>query len=310
MDGAVLLIHDEPALRAAARQALTQAGRQVAEAAEVAAALTLADRVRPAVIVLPWLGRRPAREALAQLRDTDATRRSRLIVWAEHSDMPSAVAALEFGADDCLGVAVRAVRARRTRQRVPATAARGRPARPADGRSARARQSRAPSARAAAEKSRCRRPSSACSRSCSRTKGASSAATSCCAARGRKTSRPAAAPSTCTCAGLRQLLEPFGCDDIIQTVRSFGYRLAPPTPRCRVHALDWRRARQPHARCNKSATAISFSLNIARLTVAPHRQHAAAAEPRRTTRRQAHAAYQSTAGAPDEQHESLDLTRA
>ena len=24
---------------------------------------------------------------------------------------------------------------------------------------------------------------------------------------------------------LRQLLEPFGCDDIIQTVRSFGYRL-------------------------------------------------------------------------------------
>ena len=28
---------------------------------------------------------------------------------------------------------------------------------------------------------------------------------------------------------LRQLLEPFGCDDIIQTVRSFGYRLALPT---------------------------------------------------------------------------------
>jgi two-component system phosphate regulon response regulator PhoB len=27
---------------------------------------------------------------------------------------------------------------------------------------------------------------------------------------------------------LRQLLEPFGCDDIIQTVRSFGYRLVPP----------------------------------------------------------------------------------
>jgi DNA-binding response OmpR family regulator len=28
---------------------------------------------------------------------------------------------------------------------------------------------------------------------------------------------------------LRQLLEPFGCDDIIQTVRSFGYRLVPPS---------------------------------------------------------------------------------
>ena len=104
MDGAVLLIHDEHALRAAARQALVQAGREVAEAGAVEAALKVADRVRPAVIVLPWLGRRPARDALAQLREADATRRSRLIVWAEQSDMPNAVTALEFGADDCLAV--------------------------------------------------------------------------------------------------------------------------------------------------------------------------------------------------------------
>ena len=104
MDGAVLVIHDEQTLRAAARQALMQAGRQVAEAAEVAAALTVAARVRPAVIVLPWLGRRPVRDALARLREADATRRSRLIVWAEQGDMPSAVAALEFGADDCLAL--------------------------------------------------------------------------------------------------------------------------------------------------------------------------------------------------------------
>ena len=104
MDGAVLVIHDEQALRAAARQALRQAGRHVAEAAELAAALTVAARVRPALIVLPWLGRRPVRDALAQLREADATRRSRLIVWAEQGDMPSAVAALEFGADDCLAL--------------------------------------------------------------------------------------------------------------------------------------------------------------------------------------------------------------
>jgi two-component system phosphate regulon response regulator PhoB len=104
MDGAVLVIHDEQALRAAARQALTRAGRQVAEAAGVAGALSIAERVRPAVILLPWQGRRPAREVLAQLRDADATRRSRLIVWAEHAEMPSAVAALELGADDCLAL--------------------------------------------------------------------------------------------------------------------------------------------------------------------------------------------------------------
>jgi DNA-binding response OmpR family regulator len=35
---------------------------------------------------------------------------------------------------------------------------------------------------------------------------------------------------------LRQLLEPFGCDDIIQTVRSFGYRLALPNLESRAPA--------------------------------------------------------------------------
>ena len=77
MDGSVLIIHDEQALRAVACQVLTRAGRPVAEASEIAAAFKMADRVRPAVIVLPWLGRRAARDALAQLREADATRRSR-----------------------------------------------------------------------------------------------------------------------------------------------------------------------------------------------------------------------------------------
>jgi two-component system phosphate regulon response regulator PhoB len=33
---------------------------------------------------------------------------------------------------------------------------------------------------------------------------------------------------------LRQLLEPFGCDDLIRTVRSFGYRLVPPNRDARI----------------------------------------------------------------------------
>ena len=86
-------------LTADARRSFSDIGRQVGLSTNAVAA-----RVRPAVILLPWLGRRPAREALAQLRDADATRRSRLIVWAEHADMPSAVAALELGADDCLAL--------------------------------------------------------------------------------------------------------------------------------------------------------------------------------------------------------------
>ena len=228
MDGSVLVIHDEQALRSAARQALLQVGRQVAEAAEIAAALQIAERLRPAVIVLPWLGRRPAREALAQLRDTDATRRSRLIVWAEHSDMPNAVAALEFGADDCLAL----------------------PFEPSE---------------LVARVNACLRRPLAAVRPDQLTAGplvldkavhrllvrGQEVALSPAEFRllafllenqGRVFSRDellrGAWPKNITAGGrtvdvhvrrLRQLLEPFSCDDIIQTVRSFGYRLALPT---------------------------------------------------------------------------------
>jgi two-component system phosphate regulon response regulator PhoB len=228
MDGAVLVIHDEQALRAAARQALTLAGREVVEAAEIGAALKVADRVRPAVIVLPWLGRRPIREALTQLREADATRRSRLIVWAEQTDMPSAVAALEFGADDCLGLPFE------------------------------------PSELVARVNASLRRPL-ATIRPDLLTAGplvldkavhrllVSGQEVPLSPAEfrllafllenpGRVFSRDellrGAWPKNITAGGrtvdvhvrrLRQLLEPFRCDDIIQTVRSFGYRLVPPS---------------------------------------------------------------------------------
>jgi len=104
MDGAILLVHDEQALRSAARLTLSQAGHPIAEAADLATALQVAERVRPILMLIPWLGRRPLREALAQLRAADATRRSRLIVWAEQSDIGNAVTALEFGADDCMAL--------------------------------------------------------------------------------------------------------------------------------------------------------------------------------------------------------------
>ena len=245
MDGAVLLIHDEQALRAAARQALLQAGRQVAEAAEVAAATARSPSgCGPPSSCLPWLGRRPAREALAQLRDADATRRSRLIVWAEHGDMPNAVAALEFGADDCLAL----------------------PFEPSE---------------LVARVNACLRRPLAAVRPDQLTAGplvldkavhrllvrGQEVALSPAEFRllafllenqGRVFSRDellrGAWPKNITAGGrtvdvhvrrLRQLLEPFGCDDIIQTVRSFGYRLAPADAASRAPLQPAGAARQP-----------------------------------------------------------------
>jgi two-component system, OmpR family, phosphate regulon response regulator PhoB len=232
MDGAVLLIHDEQALRSAARLALMQAGLRVAEAAELGAGLSVAHRMQLCVIVLPWLGRRPAREALAQLRETDATRRSRLIVWAEHGEISSAVAALEFGADDCLAL----------------------PFEPSE---------------LVARVNACLRRPLATIRPDQLTAGplvldkavhrllvrGAEVALSPAEFRllafllenqGRVFSREellrGAWPKNITAGGrtvdvhvrrLRQLLEPFRCDDIIQTVRSFGYRLALPNGEAR-----------------------------------------------------------------------------
>ena len=228
MDGPVLVIHDEQSLRAAARDALTQAGRLVAEAAEFGAALTVADRVRPAVIVLPWLGRRPVRDALARLREADATRRSRLIVWAEHGDMPSAVAALEFGADDCLSLPFEPseliARVNACLRRPLATV----------------RPDQLSAGPLVLDKAIHRLLVNGHEVALSPAEFRLLAFLL--ENQGRVFSRDellrGAWPKNITAGGrtvdvhvrrLRQLLEPFGCDDIIQTVRSFGYRLVPPT---------------------------------------------------------------------------------
>jgi two-component system phosphate regulon response regulator PhoB len=228
MDGPVLVIHDEQALRAAAREALTQAGRAVAEAAEIAAAMTVADRVRPAVVIVPWLGRRPLREALARLREGDSTRRSRLIVWADHSEMPSAVAALEFGADDCLALPFEpselVARVNASLRRPLATV---RPDQLSAGPLVLDK---------AIHRLLVRGHEVALSPAEFRLLAFLLEN------QGRVFSRDellrGAWPKNITAGGrtvdvhvrrLRQLLEPFGCDDLIQTVRSFGYRLVPPT---------------------------------------------------------------------------------
>lgn len=226
MDGAVLVIHDEQAVRTAAREALTQAGRQVAEAGEIGGALKEADRIRPAVIVLPWLGRRPVREALARLRDGEATRRSRLIVWAEQGDMPNAVAALEFGADDCLSLPFEpselVARVNACLRRPLATL----------------RPDQLTAGPLILDKAVHRLL--VLGKEVSLSPAEFRLLAFLLENQGRVFSREellrGAWPKNITAGGrtvdvhvrrLRQLLEPFRCDDMIQTVRSFGYRLVP-----------------------------------------------------------------------------------
>jgi two-component system phosphate regulon response regulator PhoB len=206
---------------------LVAAGLEVAEAVDLPTAVQVAARTRPILIFLPWLGRRQVREALAELRAGDATRRSRVIVWAEQGEIGDAAMALELGADDCLALPLDA-------------------------------------AELVARANACLRRPLAAMRPDELTAGplVLDKAMHRLMIRGREVAlSPAefrllafllenqgrvfsreellrgAWPKNITAGGrtvdvhvrrLRQLLEPFGCDVLIQTVRSFGYRLVAP----------------------------------------------------------------------------------
>jgi two-component system phosphate regulon response regulator PhoB len=160
------------------------------------------------------------------LRDADATRRSRLIVWADQSDIASAVAALEFGADDCLALPFAhselVARVNACLRRPVATT---RPDQLAAGPVVLDKAVHRLTVRG---------------EEVSLSPAEFRLLAFLLENQGRVFSRAellrGAWPKNITAGGrtvdvhvrrLRQLLEPFGCDDIIQTVRSFGYRLVP-----------------------------------------------------------------------------------
>jgi two-component system phosphate regulon response regulator PhoB len=104
MGHALLLVHAEPAVRQAARKALESAGHSIRDVTELANAWRGANLARPDLVLLPWRGARPVRDSLARLRDDEFTRQCRLMVWAAQAEMHEAINALEFGADDCVGL--------------------------------------------------------------------------------------------------------------------------------------------------------------------------------------------------------------
>lgn len=104
VSGAVLLVHDDLALRQSARQALETAGYGVDEAADLVAAWRIIEAARPEVLALPWASSRDTRDTLLRLREREPTRNCRIVVLAAQTAMHEAVASLEFGADDCVAL--------------------------------------------------------------------------------------------------------------------------------------------------------------------------------------------------------------
>ena len=100
MGNSILIVHGEKQLRASTRGILEQAGHLVREAIELA----FHDVGRPDLMLISWAALSPVADSLQRLRNQDSTKQSRIIVLAPRQDLRAAINALEFGADDCVAV--------------------------------------------------------------------------------------------------------------------------------------------------------------------------------------------------------------
>jgi two-component system phosphate regulon response regulator PhoB len=104
MGHSVLLVHGDKPPRALARQALESVGHTVVEAVDLLADWRIVQAARPDLLLLQWTEHRLLRDALDRLRDEPATSQSRVVVWADQAEIGDAINALDFGVDDCLAI--------------------------------------------------------------------------------------------------------------------------------------------------------------------------------------------------------------
>jgi two-component system, OmpR family, phosphate regulon response regulator PhoB len=104
MSSAVLVVHRDRLPRELARQALESAGHTVAEAPDLLSGWRVAQLARPDLLLLEWSDHRLMRDALDRLRNEPVTSGSRVVVWADQAAIHDAINALELGADDCLAI--------------------------------------------------------------------------------------------------------------------------------------------------------------------------------------------------------------
>jgi two-component system phosphate regulon response regulator PhoB len=100
MGSSILIVHGEKQLRASARNLLEKAGHDVREARD----LGQSNGFRPDLLLISWTVLSPVADSLQRLRRHDTTRQTRIIVLAPRPDLRAAINALELGADDCLAV--------------------------------------------------------------------------------------------------------------------------------------------------------------------------------------------------------------
>lgn len=102
MGNGVLLIHGDRLRREQARRALESVGHAVAEASDLPSGVRIASASPPDLVILEWTDHRALRAALDRLRDEPLLAHSRIAVWADQAHFHDAINALDFGVDECL----------------------------------------------------------------------------------------------------------------------------------------------------------------------------------------------------------------
>lgn len=100
MFGTILIVHRQPRVRASARQALERAGHAVRAADQ----LPLSEIGSPDLLLVAWSEFYPVAESLSGLRTREGAEPIKVITLTPREEMRAAIRTLDHGADDCVGV--------------------------------------------------------------------------------------------------------------------------------------------------------------------------------------------------------------
>jgi two-component system phosphate regulon response regulator PhoB len=100
----ILIVDPSSKVRRAAKELLEQDGHFVFEGDSLNAGLSAAGEDELDLVFLSWRGGAPTNDRLTQIRQHDSTRRCQIIITAAEGDMHEAIATLDLGADDCMRV--------------------------------------------------------------------------------------------------------------------------------------------------------------------------------------------------------------
>ncbi len=104
MGDTILVIHDSESLRESVRKFLEPSDYYVSGADDLGAAVNRSAVVAPSLLLLQWSGAAETEAGIGELKADESMRSSRIIVIAPEEEISDAIVSLEYGADDCLAI--------------------------------------------------------------------------------------------------------------------------------------------------------------------------------------------------------------